>query len=424
MTSQSPAEAGDAPEEYKQAWASIQHMVLNERASWSGREANRLFLNLGDMRFADVSSVGTVDFKGDGRALAVLDWDDDGRLDLVLKSRTAPRLRILRNEIQNPGNFISVQLVGVQANRDAIGSRVVLQAGGQIYRKTLYGGEGYLAQSSKRMHFGIGKAKQAQKLTVYWPDGTSDSFQNVPAGSRLGIVQGEDLPFQLPVRAAPRFSTAPVEELQPEGNVVRRVPIGEKIPLAPWGIPPWSGKPNRKVQDLRGTPVLLNLWSTTCRSCLLELTDFMNHREEIEKSGLRILPLCADDPEAFERAKDLMEDFGFIEDAGWADNNFKASLQVLLGVLLGPNSGSPLPTSLLLDSEGQLVALYPGAVDLESLLRDVELLKKMDSKNAEDSLLLGGQRIIRKTRNWHGLADSFRDAGLKNLENYYRRLAQ
>ena len=119
-----------------------------------------------------------------------------------------------------------------------------------------------------------------------------------------------------------------------------------------------------------------------------------------------------------------MEDFGFIEDAGWADNNFKASLQVLLGVLLGPNSGSPLPTSLLLDSEGQLVALYPGAVDLESLLRDVELLKKMDSKNAEDSLLLGGQRIIRKTRNWNGLADSFRDAGLKNLENYYRRLAQ
>jgi peroxiredoxin len=424
VTSQSPAEAGDAPDEYKQAWASIQHMVMNEGASWSGREANRLFLNLGELRFADVSSVGTVDFKGDGRALAVLDWDDDGRQDLVLKSRTAPRLRVLRNEIQNPGNFINVQLVGVTSNHDAIGARVILQAGGKTFRKTLYGGEGYLAQSSKRLHFGIGEAKTVQKLTVLWPDGTTDSFENIPAGSRLGIVQGEDLPFILPERRAPRFASAESKTLHPEGGTVRRVPLGEKIPLSPWGIPPWKGKANRKVENLSGGPVLLNIWSTTCRACLLELEDFKENQARIKKSGLRIVPLCADEADSLERAKSYLEEFGLLSDAGWADDQFKSSLKALLDVLLGPNSGSPLPTSLLLDSKGQLVAIYPGPVEMSRLLQDVSLLKEMDSGNLLDSLLLGGKRIIRKPRNWNGLADGFRDAGLKRLEDYYRRLSQ
>ena len=99
--SQSPNEAGpDASDEqgqlYQDGWAAISR--LSRRGfSWSGHERNCAFLNMGSAGFADVSAVSGFDFEDDGRALALLDWDLDGDLDLLVGNRSGPRVRFLEN---------------------------------------------------------------------------------------------------------------------------------------------------------------------------------------------------------------------------------------------------------------------------------------------------------------------------------------
>ena len=102
MASQSPA--GEEPKrEYQNAWSSLRRIILEDGASLSGRERNFVYLNRGDGQFADVSEISDANAIGDARALGLTDWDDDGRLDLILRNRTAPRLQIFRNQAAQSG---------------------------------------------------------------------------------------------------------------------------------------------------------------------------------------------------------------------------------------------------------------------------------------------------------------------------------
>ncbi|REJ96903.1 MAG: hypothetical protein DWQ35_03240, partial [Planctomycetota bacterium] len=98
--------------------------MIRQGMSWSGSERNCTFLNTRGRRFADVSSASGLDFADDGRGAAVVDWNHDGRCDLVLANRTAPRLRFLLNEVAGEHQFLSLKLQGTSCNRDAIGTRV------------------------------------------------------------------------------------------------------------------------------------------------------------------------------------------------------------------------------------------------------------------------------------------------------------
>ncbi|MBC8404538.1 MAG: ASPIC/UnbV domain-containing protein, partial [Planctomycetes bacterium] len=162
MTSQSPEDSKVGQEEtdpYLAAWDAMSHMVMEQGASWSGREKNCSFLNLGNGQFANVSGSTDADFADDARAVALLDWDNDGALDLVLKNRTAPRLRLMRNQAGAGKSWLGLKLAGTgMSNRDAIGSKVrVTTASGRKLHRSLYAGDSYLSQSTKTLHFGLGK---------------------------------------------------------------------------------------------------------------------------------------------------------------------------------------------------------------------------------------------------------------------------
>jgi hypothetical protein len=136
--------------------------LLSKRgSSFSGRERNCVFLNTGGPRFADVSAVTGLDFADDGRAVGLTDWDQDGDVDMWLANRTAPRLRLVRNDLPHTNGRVAIQLVGTTCNRDAVGARVELYLDGPEPRRlteTLRAGDGFLSQSTKWLHFGVGRA--------------------------------------------------------------------------------------------------------------------------------------------------------------------------------------------------------------------------------------------------------------------------
>ena len=100
--------------------------MMDAGRSFSGNERNCFFINLGNGKFADISGLSGLDFPDDGRAISVTDWDNDGDLDLWITNRTAPRLRLMRNDTKEDNPFISILLKGngETVNKDAIGARI------------------------------------------------------------------------------------------------------------------------------------------------------------------------------------------------------------------------------------------------------------------------------------------------------------
>jgi len=157
--------------------------------SLNGRERNVLFRNNGDATFSEVGWVNGADRIEDGRGLAVLDTDRDGRLDLVLRNFYQPA-GLLRNQ-RGSGHWIGFELEGTRSNRDAVGARVRIRTGDHWQTRVVTSGSGYLSGSSLRQHFGIGNATQVDEVLIDWPSGERSELRDV-AADRLHRVREEN----------------------------------------------------------------------------------------------------------------------------------------------------------------------------------------------------------------------------------------
>jgi hypothetical protein len=159
--------------------------------SLNGRERNVLFRNNGDETFTEVGWVNGADRVEDGRGLAVLDVDDDGRLDLVLRNYRMPA-GLLRN--RNDGrHWVGFDLVGTRSNRDAVGARLRLRAGDRWQTRVVTTGSGYLSGSSRRQHFGLGEARRADEVIIEWPSGHRTVLERVPADHFYVVTEGRGI---------------------------------------------------------------------------------------------------------------------------------------------------------------------------------------------------------------------------------------
>ena len=148
---------------------------MREGRSLSGREKNALFLNTGSAsrRFANISLISGIDQDSDGRGLCLTDWDADGDLDVWVSNRTAPTVQVFENRWgSKAGDFVALKLQGTRSNRDAAGARVTILLEGEEtspLTRTVRLGEGFQSQSSKRLHFGLGKNPRIGSVEVRWP---------------------------------------------------------------------------------------------------------------------------------------------------------------------------------------------------------------------------------------------------------------
>ena len=175
--SQSPTQYQSLGEdaEYMRKWDEMA-LLLAEGHSMSGRERDCCFLNIGKHPFANVSSVTALDFPDDSRGLGLVDWDHDGDQDLWMTCRTAPRVRLLRNDVGNRQSHFTLKLEGRDCNRDAIGARIELELDGGVPSgpprtliRTVRAGEAFVSQHSKWIHFGLGQNPKIKRLRVRWP---------------------------------------------------------------------------------------------------------------------------------------------------------------------------------------------------------------------------------------------------------------
>jgi hypothetical protein len=155
--------------------------------SLNGRERNCLFRNNGDGTFTEVGFASAADRFEDGRGLAVFDHDRDGRLDLVLRNYAQPA--ILLHNRGEAGHWIAFELKGRRSNRDAVGARLRLQAGGRWQTRVVATGSGYLSSSSRRQQFGLGDATRVDELEIQWPTGSRQVLRDLAADRSYEIIE-------------------------------------------------------------------------------------------------------------------------------------------------------------------------------------------------------------------------------------------
>ena len=157
----------------------------------SAYEPNRFFLNDAGRQFIDLSHQSGAGIDSDSRSAVVGDFDSDDDLDLLVGSVGGGPLRLFQNNIPRTSNRVRLQLVGVTSNRQAIGSRVIVECDGRQIVRDLFPANGFMGQNPAEMIVGLGTADRIDRLTVRWPSGETQQFEDVPVNCHLEIVEGE-----------------------------------------------------------------------------------------------------------------------------------------------------------------------------------------------------------------------------------------
>jgi hypothetical protein len=150
----------------------------------------QLLVGTGEGRMEDVTGRSGAAWRVPrmGRGLAVGDLDNDGRQDVLILSHNQP-LAYLHNRTRG-GRSLTVRLEGRGANRDAVGARVTVVAGGARRVAWRIGGGSFQSASDPRLHFGLGDAPRVDSLEVAWPSGRVDRYTGLRADAGYLLREG------------------------------------------------------------------------------------------------------------------------------------------------------------------------------------------------------------------------------------------
>jgi Flp pilus assembly protein TadD/peroxiredoxin len=374
---------------YEHGWNALNELIRSD-TSWSGHERNVAFANNRDGTFSEVSGALGLDFPEDGRSFALADIDHDGRLELILKNRNAPQLRILHNGMRDLGHSIAFLLKGTKSNRDAIGTAITVESGLLKQTRYLQAGTGFLAQHSKEVFFGVGDIEGNVHATIRWPSGLSQRFEQLPVNHRIEIEEGSPTfaakPFAAPNPLYARASPPPI--LDPLPAQVDTWLI-EPLKAPDFSLPDLAGK----MQTLRafgGGFVLLNFWATSAPICRSQLRLLHQHRSTLAASHLEILAIGVDEPSKLDQARSFAEEEKFSFPIVFATEDVAGIYNIIYRYLFDRRRDLAIPICFLLDKGGMIVKVYQGPITPERLLDDVRSAPATAAARMEKAMPLGG----------------------------------
>lgn len=151
----------------------LESLEISER-----KEPNQLLLQEKDGTFVNVSSGSGINDSIPNRGAALIDFDHDGDLDVVINALQVGRsemanvdqkIKIYENITNTKNKWIAIKLIGEdKVNTSALGCKVMFQIGDKWYSREVDGGSGHSSQSSKILYFGIGKKKKIESIKITW----------------------------------------------------------------------------------------------------------------------------------------------------------------------------------------------------------------------------------------------------------------
>jgi len=163
---------------------------MNAAMPW--KQPTLLYRNNEGKSFSNVSAglVGDALSSILGRGLAVGDFDNDGRVDILVVDDTGKPL-LLHNETPGVGHWLEIKLIGTRSNRDGYGADIRATAGDLHLLRECHSDGSYESSSDSRLHVGLGPNTVVSDLSVTWPSGRVDRFSNVQADRVITIKEGQ-----------------------------------------------------------------------------------------------------------------------------------------------------------------------------------------------------------------------------------------
>jgi hypothetical protein len=155
------------------------------------QEPKILYRNNGNGTFTDVSAEAGpgITAATSARGLAIGDLWNNGQLSAVISSMNA-RPSLLVNQVKSKNHWIAFRAIGTKSNRDGIGARVTLSAGGRVRVDEVRSGSSYSSSSDMRVHFGLGQMDKIEFVEVRWPSGLQERFTGLTVDSIHELKEG------------------------------------------------------------------------------------------------------------------------------------------------------------------------------------------------------------------------------------------
>ena len=376
---------------YERGWNALNELIRSDR-SWSGHERNVLLANNRDGTFSSVSGAVRLDFLEDSRSFALADLNHDGRLELVLKSRNAPQLRIVHNHMRDIGDSISFRLRGTASNRDAIGSVVTVTVGERQQTKDLQTGSGFLAQHSKELFFGLGKKSGKIKARVRWPSGLVQHFDSLSPNSRVQLVEGEEeaiaKPFEtiLQTDSVAKSGTSSIDQA-PASSI--ETWLVDPLRAPDFALPDVDGTVQR-LEAMRGRIVLLYFWSVGLQLCRSQIEAFNQKAQSLGDSGVSIVAINLDSGDNIVSARAFVKERRRVFPILFADDETAGIYNIIYRYLFDRRRNLSIPSSFLLDREGFISKIYQGVLELAHVLEDTQSPRPTVAERVQKALPFSG----------------------------------
>jgi hypothetical protein len=190
MAGYSPTIADFDNDGWKDIFVTRGHVQALAEAKVQVAQPNTVFRNLGGARFEALTDEAGLSAHAPARhrGSAVGDLNGDGRLDVVTTALEAPA-ELWLNDSPGDARWLELKLEGTASNRDGIGARIKVTAGGTVQYDHVSFAAGYASSSAAPVHFGLGAAESASSIEIRWPSGTVQDLENVPAGRVVRVKE-------------------------------------------------------------------------------------------------------------------------------------------------------------------------------------------------------------------------------------------